>query len=113
VPQIRYTRRARDDLLDIWLHIAADDPGAADAAFARIEARIAVLADFPELAPLRPEIAPGARVLVARPYLILYRALPLPEGVQVVRVLHGARDIDADLFGEGLGREGAGDGASA
>jgi toxin ParE1/3/4 len=104
VAPTRYTRRARDDLLDIWHHIAADDPIAADAVFARIEARIAALANFPELAPLRPEIAPTARVLVARPYLILYQALP--EGVQVVRVLHSARDIDAALFAEGLGPAG-------
>jgi plasmid stabilization system protein ParE len=40
-------------------------------------------------------------MLVERPYLILYRLVP--GGVQVVRVLHGARRIDPPLFSEGVG----------
>jgi plasmid stabilization system protein ParE len=32
--------------------------------------------------------------------LILYRLIP--EGVQIVRVLHGARDIDHALYLEGI-----------
>jgi plasmid stabilization system protein ParE len=39
-------------------------------------------------------------MLVERPYLILYRVIP--DGVQIVRVLHGARDIDSALFMEGI-----------
>jgi toxin ParE1/3/4 len=50
--------------------------------------------------PARPDIAGDARILVERPYLILYRLVP--EGVQIVRVLHGARDIDGALFSEGI-----------
>jgi plasmid stabilization system protein ParE len=48
----------------------------------------------------RPDIADAARVLVEAPYLILYRIVP--EGPQVVRVLHGARNIDSILFGQGI-----------
>src|SRR3546814_3988800 len=51
VPTIRRTVRAREDLLDIWLHIAQDDPAAADRVFDRIEARIEVLKQFPEAGP--------------------------------------------------------------
>jgi len=39
-------------------------------------------------------------MLGERPYLILYRVLP--EGVQIVRVLHGARHIDRAVFEEGI-----------
>ena len=39
-------------------------------------------------------------MLVERPYLILYRVMS--DGVQIVRILHGARDIDATIFVEGL-----------
>ena len=55
---------------------------------------------FAEAGRARPDIAPDARVLVERPYLILYRLVP--GGVQVVRVLHGARRIDRPLFSEGV-----------
>lgn len=49
---------------------------------------------------MRPDIAVAGRVLVERPYLILYRILP--DAVQIVRVLHGARRIDSALFDERL-----------
>ena len=96
---VRYTALARRDLIDIWVGIALDSPGAADRLFDRIEARVMGLGAFPELGSLRPDIAMAARVLVEAPYLILYRILS--DGVQVVRVLHGARDIDRSLFEEG------------
>jgi plasmid stabilization system protein ParE len=38
--------------------------------------------------------------LVERPYLVLYRILP--NAVQIVRLLHGARRIDSALYGEEL-----------
>ena len=41
----------------------------------------------------RPELAAELRSLPVGKYTIFY--LPLSNGVQIVRVLHGARDIDA------------------
>lgn len=98
--QVRYTTRARRDLIDIWIGIATDNPAAAERVYDRLEARVRILERFPELGPARPDIAADARVLVEAPYLILYRAAP--AGPQIVRVLHGARHIDAALFSEGL-----------
>jgi len=100
VPQVRHTARARRDLLDIWIDIALDDPAAADRVYGRLEARVQILERFPEIGEARPDIANDARVLVERPYLIVYRILS--ESVQTVRVLHGARYVDAALFGEGV-----------
>jgi hypothetical protein len=34
--------------------------------------------------------------------LISFSTGSSPEGAQIVRVLHGARDIDGILFGEGI-----------
>ena len=73
---------------------------AADRVFDRIEARITLLKDFPESGVAKPDLAPDARMLVERPYLIFYRIRP--DFVQVIRVLHGARDIRAYLIGEGM-----------
>jgi toxin ParE1/3/4 len=100
VPQVRHTTSARRDLIGIWLEIAAVNPAAAGSLYNRLEARVNMLKRFPEAGRLRPDIAAGARVLVERPYLILYRIVP--QGVQIVRVLHGARNIDSVLFTEGI-----------
>ncbi|MGO9062223.1 MAG: type II toxin-antitoxin system RelE/ParE family toxin [Candidatus Binataceae bacterium] len=98
--QVRHTARARRYLIDIWLEIASVDPAAAEKLYNRLEARVEILKRFAEAGPLRPDLAPSARVLVESPYLLLYRLIP--GGVQVVRVLHGARAIDKSMFLEGI-----------
>jgi toxin ParE1/3/4 len=100
VPQVRHTARARRDLLDVWIGIATDNHAVADRVYGRLEARVLIPERFPEAGAARPDIADDARVLVEPPYLILYRVAP--AGAQIVRVLHGARHIDAALFGEGV-----------
>ena len=84
------TPAAEEDLIDIWCSIALDAPRAADRVLDRIADRIGQLAAFPDLGPLRPDIAGDARALVEGNYLILYRH----DGatVEIVRVVHGARD---------------------
>jgi toxin ParE1/3/4 len=100
VPAIRYTARARRDLIDIWLEVSAVNPTAADELYHRLEARVEILRRFPQSGPARLDIAPDARVLIELPYLLLYRIIP--DGVQIVRVLHGARHIDRALFTQGI-----------
>jgi toxin ParE1/3/4 len=99
VPALRYTVRARRDLLDIWYEVSEVNPSAADDLYRRLEARVEMLRQFPKAGRARPNIAPEARALVDLPYLILYRIIP--EGVQIVRVLHGARNIGSTLFTQG------------
>jgi toxin ParE1/3/4 len=96
---VRHTSRARADLLDIWLEIASKNPAAADRLYDRLEARVKILGEYPEIGTARPDIAVEARMLVESSYLILYRIRV--GDVQIVRVLHGARDIDRHLFEEG------------
>jgi toxin ParE1/3/4 len=50
-----------------------------------------VLAQFPEIGRSRPEIAPGLRSTLVHPYVIFYRLEE--EVVQIVRILHGERDL--------------------
>jgi toxin ParE1/3/4 len=83
---------AKDDLGDIWLSIAIHNPDSATRVVQRIDARIRLLAEFPELGPERPEIAAGMRMLVQGNYLVLYRITE--SFVEIVRVVHGARDLD-------------------
>lgn len=82
---------------DIWLHIAADDPVAATRTVERLAAGVARLADFPESGRARPEIGVGARSVGVGRYLVLYRINE--DCVDIVRVVHGAREITRLLDG--------------
>ena len=89
--QVRFTRRARAELLDIWSHVAERDPVEADSVLDRIEAGCAVLREHPRFGRARPDIGTGARMLVIERWLALYRVVG--PHVQVVRVVDGARDL--------------------
>jgi toxin ParE1/3/4 len=97
VPRIRYTSSAEFDLLDLWLTIAEENPAAADGVLGAIQATVSLLSTQPEMGRARAELSEGLRSLPTRtPYIIFY--LPDAEGLLVVRVLHHARDIDAEYF---------------
>jgi toxin ParE1/3/4 len=92
VSKVRYTRRAREDLLDLWLYVARrNSETVADRIYDRIEESCLLLRDHPELGPARSEIAEDARALVVERWLALYRLVE--DGVQVVRIIDGSRDL--------------------
>lgn len=92
MPQITYTRRARQDLVEIGEYIAADNPRATDRAIDTLMDRAILLSANPQIGSLRAEIAEGLRLFPVGNYLILYREISV--GIEVVRVLHGARDLE-------------------
>ena len=71
--------------------MAQDDPDAADRWLDTLEEKLSLLADNPLMGPARPDIAPGLRYHPAGNYLLLYRIVS--GGIEVVRVVHGARDL--------------------
>lgn len=93
---VRRTPAARGDLLEIWLHIAQDNLEAADRFLETIHDKCRLLAGQPEMGPDRSDLGPHVRSFAVRDYLIYYR--PIRGGIEVLRVLHGARDIPA-VFG--------------
>ncbi len=82
---------AEADLEDIWLYIAADNPPAADRFLERILERCHLLATFPYMGQARPDLLPALRSFPIEDYVIFYR--PVPDGVEIIRVLHGKRKI--------------------
>ncbi|WP_219821280.1 type II toxin-antitoxin system RelE/ParE family toxin [Methylobacter tundripaludum] len=88
---IQRTAQAEEDLIEIWIYIAQDNPRAADRVLDDIEQRFHALADNPLMGRLRSDIAPELRYFVVGSYLILYRTAE--DGIQIVRVIHGARDL--------------------
>ena len=55
------------------------------------------LAKWPYLGPAREDLRPELRYFVIAPYLLFYRIIP--DGVEIVRILHGSRDLGG-LFGD-------------
>ena len=89
--RLRRTARAEQDLFDIWLGVAQDDLAAADRVIDRLEAATDLLADNPRMGPARPDIAAELRYFPVQRWLILYRVTD--DAVEVVRYVHGARDL--------------------
>lgn len=90
------TARAERDLEDLWLTIAPHNPRAATRLLRSIGKKVELLADFPRLGTRRPDIRPAMRMMVARPYLVLYAIHPDADGEAVdivVRVVDGRRDL--------------------
>ena len=92
MPTVSRRPLAALDILDIWDYIADDDIAAADRWVDELDAAFGRLATQPKMGRARPEIAPDLRSFPFMRYVIYY--VPLPDGVDVVRVLHSARDID-------------------
>ena len=93
------SHEARTDLIDIWSYIAADNPDAADRQIDKIEALFNRLCEYPRLGPERDDIADGLRGFVRGHYLVLYQLDESRRSVQIIRVIHGMRDLSA-LFGD-------------
>ena len=95
MPIVQRTEQADEDLMDIWVYIAQDNPKAADKLSDEIERKFILLAGQPYLGPARPDIAPELRYFPVGSYLILYREIT--DGIEVVRVIHGARRLNSLL----------------
>ena len=90
--RLLFTRRAREDLLDIWVYVASHTSEmVADRVCEQIERACQSLKQFPQLGRARPEIHADARGLVVERWLALYRVVE--DGVQVTRIVDAARDL--------------------
>jgi toxin ParE1/3/4 len=89
--QLVFTPAARDDLLTIGLYIADDDPVRAESFVAELEAKARQIVEWPGSFPARDDISPGLRAAIHGQYLLLFR--DLGEEVRLVRILHGARNL--------------------
>ena len=89
--QYRVSDAASADLEEIWLFIAQDDPDAADRFMRTIVSRFPTLASMPHMGRHREDLSARLRSFPVGNYVIFYR--PTDSGIEVVRVLHGARDF--------------------
>ena len=90
------SRRAKEDLLEIWEFIADHDEIAADRYVDHLRDRALELLHFPELGRARNEIHLNLRSLLARNHLLFYKIEG--EEVQILRILHGSMDLPNQAF---------------
>jgi plasmid stabilization system protein ParE len=85
----------RQDLDEIWTYIGIEkgNPSAAQHVTERLVEAFSALAGQPLLGEERNDLGADIRAFVIRPYVVLYR--PAQGGVQIVQVVHSARDIHA------------------
>lgn len=92
--QLRYSRRADNDLFDLAEYIAQDDVGAALRTRDEIERQVEHLKAFPDMGRAG-RIAGTRELLIAGlPYIVIYRE-QRSDTIEIVRVLHGAQQWPA------------------
>lgn len=94
--RIKQKPAAKADLLDIWLYVASDDIEQADRLLDAIETHCQRLARFPRLGRARDELLPSLRSFPVGNYVVFYR--PSKDGIEIIRVLHGRRDVSGAAF---------------
>lgn len=82
---------AQADVDDIAWYISRDSFEAALRMIDTFDEKFKLLADFPGAGPARDELSPGLRSFPVGNYVIFYRKAA--DGIEVVRVLHGARNL--------------------
>lgn len=91
-----FTPAAEEDLLEILNYIARQRPLTARKWYRTLREKCEFLANNPELGQSRPELAISCRSFSVNRWVIYYR--PVGEGVEILRVMDGARDINSLLW---------------
>ncbi len=90
------TKRAKQDVDEIWDYIAIDNGEAADRVMQALEEGMLRLAKNHGTGHWREELTDKRhRFLLVHSYLIIYR--PNTKPLQIVRVLHASRDVQGIL----------------
>jgi toxin ParE1/3/4 len=95
--KVRLTPDAEADLEGIGDRIAERNATRAVTYVRELRERCHRIGEFPHAGPPRPQWGEGIRIALHGRYVVVYRVRD--ETVQVLRVVHGARDLDA-LFEE-------------
>ncbi|MFB9948890.1 type II toxin-antitoxin system RelE/ParE family toxin [Rhizobium puerariae] len=90
---LHFAALAEQDLTEIALYIAADNPARALSFHGGVACSLQDDCRYPEIYRLREEYGQGVRVAVHGRYLIFY-AEREPGIVVIERILHGARHLD-------------------
>lgn len=83
--------QAESDLREISDYIAQNNPETAIRFLLKLNEQFKILAENPFLGRSREELLADLRGFPFGNYVVFY--LPLDNGIEIVRILHGSRDI--------------------
>ncbi len=98
MPNVKKALIVERDLEIIWDYIAADNPEAAERCLRQIDAQFQMLAKHPFLGRERKDLAVGLRSCAVGNYVVFYQPMVSGEGVEIVRVIEGHRNISPEMF---------------
>lgn len=101
--QFRLSQKAKQDLQEIWDYIGSENPEAADSVISEIVQKFLTLAQFPQMGRDREELASSLRSFPVGNYVVFY--YPTDNGIEVARVLYGARDIQQLFWNSNKSRD--------
>lgn len=92
-PIVRISDSAAEDLKEIWNYVARHNENAAGKLIKEIKNKIILLRNNPLAGREQDRFLVGLRSYVVKGYFIFY--LPQEYGLDVLRILHGSRDIES------------------
>ena len=94
--KVIYSPDARADMQEIWDYISDDSQFQADRDIERFRDKLEHLAKWGTLGRPRPEFTRDCRSYPFGKYCFYFR--PIEDGIEVIRVLHSARDLNLIEF---------------
>jgi toxin ParE1/3/4 len=94
---IKVAADAKEDLQKIWDWVAENNPEAASKLIKEITSKFALLRDHPHIGREQAKLLINLRSFVVKNYFIFYQ--PFEDGIEILRVLHGSRDIESIFEG--------------
>ncbi|HET9679490.1 MAG TPA: type II toxin-antitoxin system RelE/ParE family toxin [Gammaproteobacteria bacterium] len=88
---LKTSPEAESDLLNIWLYIANDQPVNADRFLDRLQEKLRMITEFPDMGRERSDLAEGLKSFPVERYNVYYRVTG--KALILVRVLPASRDI--------------------
>jgi toxin ParE1/3/4 len=99
-PKLKWSPKAEEDLLDIYVTIGLENISAADRVYDKLKSKALTLIDAPRMGVERSDISLSARILIEKNYLIFYQIKSAEESedvtdIEIIRIVDGRRDLKA------------------
>ncbi len=86
-----YSPQAETELVELGGYIAQDSERHAEEFVAHLRDRANAIAHAPRIYRLRHDLGPELRSAAVGDYVVLFRITP--DGIEILHIVHGARDL--------------------